>query len=334
MKALGLIPRDSAVYTGNAAWPKWTSLTAEQRAIESKRMAVYAAMVDAMDANIGRVVDHLKRIGEYDNTVIVFLSDNGPDGNSVLDEGATRDWVRRDRDNSLANTGRVRSYVEYGPGWAQVGASPFRMYKSFMYEGGISVPFLAVYPAGRRTAGAGAVGDGFAHVTDIAPTLLELAGVQQPQGRYQGREVAPMTGRSMSGLLAGDAPTASDRDRMVGWELGGRKGLRKGDWKLVWANQPWGSGDWELYDLSKDRTESNDLAATEQSKLREMIEAYQQYVRDNGVYEHKDLADRPGYSNGRHYYEDMLYAGPGPGPGPGPGAGAGASSASPVRSRQ
>jgi arylsulfatase A-like enzyme len=112
-------------------------------------MTVYSAMVDHMDRQIGRVLDYLKARGELDNTFIFFMSDNGADGNSVYDVGRTREWIEKDMDNSTANTGKPGSFIEYGPGWAQVGSTPFKLYKSFMYEGGIAVPAIAWGPASR-----------------------------------------------------------------------------------------------------------------------------------------------------------------------------------------
>ena len=186
MKSLGLVPKDAVAYAGNPAWPKWEQLTDEQRRHDSLRMAVYAAMVDSMDQQIGRVLEHLARIGEFDNTVVMFMSDNGADGNTVLDEAANREWVQRNRDNSYANTGHIGSYIEYGPGWAQVGSTPLNQYKAFLYEGGISVPMIVRLPLGAPERMAGGLSDAPAHVTDIAPTLLELAGTRHPGSRYQG----------------------------------------------------------------------------------------------------------------------------------------------------
>ena len=271
-------------------------------------MAVYAAMVEAMDFHIGRVVEHLKKIGEYDNTFIFFMSDNGADGNSVLDEGQTRPWAEKYSDNSIENTGRRGSFTEYGPGWAQA-ASPFNMYKAFLYEGGISVPAFAVFPKGMVNGG-GIKGQ-FVHTMDVAPTLLELAGTVHPGTVYKGRDVLPIKGKSMLAWLTGNTPSVHPPDHVQGWELGGRKAVRKGDWKLVYANKPWGSGAWELYDLSKDRSELNNLASSRPDKLKELLAAYEEYTRDNGVVDIPGLAERPGFSNGREYYKDMLHGRPG-----------------------
>lgn len=303
MKKLGLVAADTPVFEGHPSWPKWDSLSDAEKASEAKRMAVYAAMVDNMDQNIGRMLDYLKKTGQLDNTFIFFLSDNGADGNSVYDVARTREWIHKDFDNSNAHIGKSGSYAEYGPGWAQVGSTPFRLYKSFMYEGGIAVPAIAWGPGVKR----GAVKGAMAHVTDIAPTLFELAGTRHPGTEYQGKPVLPLRGKSMVPYLQGKAVAVRGETDTVGWELGGRKALRKGDWKIVFANAPWGTNDWELYNLAEDRTEGRNLAASNPQKLGEMLVAWRDYVRETGTLEIPNLADRPGYSNGAKYYEDLKY---------------------------
>ena len=301
MKRLGIVPADTPVYEGHAHWPKWDSLTPAQQEAEARRMTVYAAMVDHMDRQIGRVLDYLKATGELDNTFIFFMSDNGADGNSVYDVGRTREWIEKDMDNSTANTGKPGSFIEYGPGWAQVGSTPFKLYKSFMYEGGIAVPAIAWGPGIKG----GALKREFAHVTDVAPTIFELAGARHPGTEYQGKPVLPLRGKSMVSWLQGKASTVRSDQDAVGWELGGRKALRKGDWKIVYANKPWGKDGWELYNIAKDRTESRDLADENPQKLGEMIVAWKQYVAETGTLEIEGLAYRPGYSNAGKYYDDL-----------------------------
>ena len=301
-KKLGLIPADSRLYTGHPKWPGWARLTPEQQKSEARRMAVYAAMVDNMDRQIGRVLAHLAKTGELDNTVVVFLSDNGADGNSVYDVARTREWVHKDMDNSTANVGRPGSFVEYGPGWAQVGMTPFNMYKSFMYEGGISVPAIVWAPRqGVLAQQRPQVG----HVMDIAPTLYELAGATHPAAKGTAAGVLPVKGRSLLAFLQGKSPSAYAPDDAIGWELGGRKALRKGDWKIVYANAPWGKDTWELYNLAEDRTEQHDLAAQHPAKLAELLADWRRYVAENGVLEIPGLATPPGYSNGAKYYDDL-----------------------------
>ncbi|GJH08517.1 hypothetical protein CBA19CS11_06785 [Caballeronia novacaledonica] len=156
------------------------------------------------------------------------MSDNGADGNSILDEAADRDWIRRHADNSVANTGRKGSFVEYGPGWAQVSATPLHLYKAFVHEGGIAVPNIVVMP---RSSRAGQISGVPAHVTDVAPTILQLAGVSPPDGRYDGRPVFRMQGTSMLGFRSGQSSRVHGQF-VEGWELNGRRAMRKGDWKM------------------------------------------------------------------------------------------------------
>lgn len=304
MKTLGLVPKDAVPYSGNPAWPRWDQLSAEQRRHDAMRMAVYAAMVDSMDQQIGRVLDHLARLGELDNTVVLFMSDNGADGNTVLDEAANREWVGQHRDNSYANIGRPGSYIEYGPGWAQVGSTPLNQYKAFLYEGGINVPMIARLPVRAPAGQGGKLVHAPAHVTDIAPTLLELAGISHPGSRYQGREVVPMLGQSMLGFLSGQRERVHDEFRM-GWELMGRRAMRKGDWKIVEANPPWGVDRWELFNLADDRGETRDLSARYPDKLRELIAEYERFAKDNGIVDVPNVSRRKGYSNGLDYYRDL-----------------------------
>jgi arylsulfatase A-like enzyme len=304
MKKLGVVPANSQLYKGHANWPTWDKLPVEHRRSEARRMAVYAAMVDNMDRQIGRVLAKLEKSGELDNTVVIFMSDNGADGNSVYDVARTREWIHKDMDNSTANIGRPGSFIEYGPGWAQVGSTPLNLYKAFMYEGGISVPAIFWSPrhgvaAQRRT--------GVARVTDIAPTLYELAGARHPAGSVtaDGQTILPLNGRSLVPYLQGKAPAVYGPNDSLGWELGGRKALRQGDWKIVFANPPWGNGGWELYNLAEDRTEQRNLAAQRPDKLQQMLGEWKKYVATNGVLEIEGLAKRPGYSNDAKYYEDL-----------------------------
>lgn len=301
MKKLGIIPADTPVYEGHPEWPKWESLTQAEKESEARRMTVYSAMVDNMDRQIGRVLAYLKEQKQLGNTFIFFMSDNGADGNSVYDVARTREWIHQDMDNSTANIGKRGSFIEYGPGWAQVGSTPFKLYKSFMYEGGIAVPAIAWGPGIKGST----IKRDFAHVTDVAPTIYELAGAQHPGIKYNGRPVLPLRGKSMLGYLQGKTKTVRGPDEVVGWELGGRKALRKGDWKIVYANRPWGTGDWELYNIAKDRTESRNLAASNPAKLTELLAEWKRYVADTGTLEIENLAARPGYSNGAKYYQDL-----------------------------
>lgn len=295
-KALGIVPKNLELPPASSLWPKWKGLTDAQKKQEAKRMAIYAAMVDLLDQNVGKVVRQLKESGQYDNTVIIFISDNGAEGASVAGRASAIP-----RDNSLANIGKPSSYVGYGPNWAQVSALPFNVFKGFSFEGGISVPAIVRYPA--RLA-KGQVSRAPGHVTDIAPTLLQLAGVPYP-ARFEGHELAPLQGASLLPLLSGQKDRIHERfDK--GWELFGQKAYRQGDWKIVYSAPPIGPGRWQLFNLAHDRAERNDLSVQEPERLTALRVAFERYVKANGVVDVPNLAERNGKNYSLKAYYDSL----------------------------
>ncbi|MGD9943465.1 MAG: arylsulfatase [Burkholderiaceae bacterium] len=286
----------------SALWPQWDALPAPLRELEARNMAVYAGMVSCMDHHIGRVVEALEQTGRIGDTVIVFLSDNGAEGNSVLDTARTRDWVRRRMDNRLDNRGRPGSFIEQGPGWAQVSNTPLRLYKSFTYEGGIRVPLIAAVPG--ETA-AGRILSACAHVTDLLPTVLDLAGVETTHPWP--REVPPLPGRSMRACWAGRQEAVHSAEDALGCEMQGRNALRLGGWKIVHCNRPWGTEGWELYDVERDPGEQVDLAARHPDIVESLLRHWHRYVLAHGVVTADDLSSSMVYSNARRYYEDLAF---------------------------
>ncbi|MCC7412287.1 MAG: arylsulfatase [Gammaproteobacteria bacterium] len=281
MKSLGLVATDIEPFPRQPNEKSWTDLNKEERRREARLMEIYAAMVDDLDVYTGRVIDYLKQTGRYDNTFIFFMSDNGAEGHHLDREwGVLRDWVAKCCDNSYKNMGKANSYLWYGPNWARAGTGPFRLFKGFTTEGGIRVPAFAHYPA--RIAG-GRRSTGFASVMDVMPTVLELAGVKHPGGRYRGREVLPMQGKSMLSALDGTAASVHGEDYWMGWELFGKRAIRKGDWKLVWTPAPYGPDGWELFDLHTDPAELRDVAAGNPERVAELRALWDRYVTDDGI---------------------------------------------------
>ena len=237
-----------------------------------------------MDWNVGRVIDYLAETGELDDTVVIFLSDNGAEGAIVeampLHGIEIAAQIRRHCDNSLDNLGRPSSYIWYGPRWAQAATAPSRLHKAFTSEGGIRVVGFVTWPGFARQ---GEIGTAFTTVMDIAPTVLELAGATHPGTSYQGREVVPMRGRSLVEYLSGTAEAVHDSATGTGWELFGRRAIRQGDWKALHLPAPYGPGAWQLYDLSADPGEINDLAASRPEKLAELLGLWDRYVEESGV---------------------------------------------------
>jgi arylsulfatase A-like enzyme len=289
LKRLGLCPPDVVPHPVVAdGAPEWSDMTADERALSARSMEVYAGMVDRMDWNVGRVVDYLAETGELDDTVVIFLSDNGAEGAIVeampLRGAQIAAQIEKYCDNSLDNLGRPTSFIWYGPRWAQAATAPSRLHKAFTTQGGIRVVGFVTWPGFARQQ---EIGTAFATAMDITPTVLELAGVTHPgatdQGRYQGREVAPMLGRSLVGYLSGAADAVHDAVVGTGWELFGRRAIRQGDWKALHLPAPYGPGAWQLYDLSADPGEIDDLAASRPDKLAELLALWDRYVEENGV---------------------------------------------------
>ena len=286
LKALGLVAPDTTIAPVVAEGePEWADQTAEQRAHSARTMEIYAAMVDRIDQNVGRVVGHLKRTGRYDNTLVIFLSDNGAEGAIVeampIMGPVFAKLIAEHCDNSLDNLGRPGSYAWYGPRWARAATAPSRLVKTYTTEGGIRVPTIIRAPGGQR---AGEISEVFGTVKDVTPTLLELAGIRHPGASYKGRAIAEPSGRSFAAWLDG-AEAIHPAGTTTGWELFGRRALRKDDWKAVYVPGTDGSSQWQLYDLSKDRGEVHDLAETHPDKLAELLAHWRDYVRDNGVIE-------------------------------------------------
>ncbi|MBW2370374.1 MAG: arylsulfatase [Deltaproteobacteria bacterium] len=271
MKELGLISPDTQLPPRTALAPAWADLSDKKKKMQARTMSAYAAMVDNLDANIGRMFDYLKKIGEYDNTFIIFISDNGAEGNFIGKE--------HQEPNALESIGRKGSFMFQGPGWGQVSATPFRFWKAFTTEGGIRVPAIFRYPGIIKP---NVTDTRFATVMDLAPTILEFAGVSKPHETYRGHPVLPMTGRSMVPQLSGESATHPSTEA-IGWELFGRRAIRRGDWKIVWIEAPKGSGEWELYNIVKDPVEQNNLANEKPEIVAEMISLWDDYSTENKI---------------------------------------------------
>jgi arylsulfatase A-like enzyme len=225
----------------------WKSLTDEQQQFQARKMAIHAAMIHRMDLEIGRVIDQIKAMGEWENTLVLFLSDNGASAEIM---------VRDDGHDPSQAAGSAGTYLCLGPGWSTVSNTPFRRHKTWTHEGGIATPLLLSWPAGITACGEIRTTPG--HVIDVVPTLLELAGAKVASA-------APLApGKSLVSTFAGDQV---DRDEAIWWFHDGHKAIRAGNWKAV---APVGEP-WELYDLANDRAESLDLAIPRADQLAELV---------------------------------------------------------------
>jgi len=280
LKALGIVPQATRAFPRLPNVQAWDEMSVEHRRERARDMEVYAAMIDYMDEQIARVFDHLKETGEYDNTLILFFSDNGANGAPPTAYPGQTEEHLNSFDNSLENRGLANSFVEPGAGWAQASMSPSRMFKAFTSEGGVRSPLLVKLPG--QATNAGTMNHSFFHVRDIMPTLLDAAGIP-PALEIDGREVLPMHGKSVLDLFAGQSQTAYAGSDEVGYELFGLKAYFAGGWKILWMPQPFGTGEWELFDIREDPAELNDLSANYPDRLTAMIAGWEQYRSDNGV---------------------------------------------------
>lgn len=245
----------------------WNSLTAVQKDFQVAKMAIHAAMVDRMDREIGRVLDQLRAMGAYENTVIFFLSDNGADATIR---------VRGDGHDRSAEPGSADTYLCLGPGWASASNAPFRRHKRWTHEGGISTPLIVHWPQGIATRGE--LRHDIGHVIDFVPTLLELAGGTTPQ-KWQGAEAPLRPGKSLVPAFARDDVVSRE---LLYFKHEGNRAIRMGNWKLVSAQE---SGNaWELYDLATDRCEQFDQISRETERAQKMAARWQQldvqFLRD------------------------------------------------------
>lgn len=292
----GLVPADvePAPMVGQVE-REWDEMDAAEKTESARRMETYAAMVDLLDVHIKRVLDYLELTEELDNTFVLFMSDNGAEGKllealPVMAGTPLVQVIKKYYDNSLGNIGNANSFVWYGPRWAAAATAPSKGYKAFTTEGGILCPCIVRYPAFARTRNT--VTHEFTTVMDLLPTILEMAGVPHPAPQFRGREVVAPRGRSWVGHLSGRDPSVHENDggeAVVGWELFLRRAIRRGNWKAVYAPAPQGSDKWELYNLSGDRGEIHDLAASEPSILAELMVEWEKYFAETGMYDPQAL---------------------------------------------
>ncbi len=284
---LGIMPADTQLSERMWFVPDPSTLAAMPRAFLGKKMELYADLVVNLDSHIGRLIDYLKEIGEYENTIFIVFGDNGAEGtdlfNMIAGTPGTRDFLWAAINWSQTDPhawGDPGSFVGYGPMWAQVSMTPFSQYKGWMAEGGIRNALIVSGPVVQRDAGS--INHGFMHVADIMPTLLDIAGVAYPESS-DGRPVPDMIGNSWTDVLAGAAESPRSDNDYMGWELFGNRAIRQGNWKLRWQWRPFGTGEWELFNLADDPAERFDLAATMPDKLDQMYRLWEDYVAANNV---------------------------------------------------
>lgn len=247
----------------------WSELSEGQREFQVTKMAIHAAMVDRMDREIGRVLDQIKAMGALENTIILFMSDNGASAEMM---------VRGDGHDPAAPPGSAATFLSLGPGWSSVANTPFRRHKTWVHEGGISTPLVVRWPKG--ISARGELRQSASHFVDLLPTILEVAGGKRPES-WAGQPVPPAPGRSLVPEFAKDG--AVQRESLW-WQHEGNRALRAGNWKIVASGK---DSPWELYDLTSDRSETRNLAGEQPEKLRELVAVW-----DRQTAQYQELARR------------------------------------------
>ena len=279
----GVIPAgtQAAVTPGTLAWD---SLTDEEKRYNARRMEVYAGMVEAMDLHIGRLMAYLQSIGEYENTIFIFTSDNGAEGSNVVRQDGnsvlSRWFENVGYNTEYESLGEPNSWNSIGASNATIAASPLYYYKFHASEGGLRVPLVMAGPGISRSD---ELTDEFVFVTDLMPTILSLVGIESHRGNWQNKEVEPIIGKDFSAFLAGNDEAVHDDSSPIGYELGGNSALFKGDYKVVINRAGQNESDWHLFNIKADPGETTDLAQQMPALLEEMVADYEVYVQTNNV---------------------------------------------------
>ena len=278
---------------------KSDSLSENQQEFAAKVMAVHSAMIEDMDKNIGKMIQYLKDIGEYDNTMIIFTSDNGSSEPfeilqfkyaSGVDLNEGREMIKR-INNTVANLGNPDSTVNYGAWGSYYSISPLSGFKTTMYEGGTKVPLLMKVPQSSSSSSNVTTTDNnmirsYVFVDDIAPTILDYAGVTHPGSTYNGKEIHPMMGKSLKPLINGTVDRVYAEDEPIAMELFNGTSVRIDDWKgLTVPTEP---EKWRLFNIVNDPGENNDLADKHSDIVQKMKTAYEEYANEVGVIAQKD----------------------------------------------
>jgi arylsulfatase A-like enzyme len=247
----------------------WESI--EDKKWETAKMEVYAAMVDRMDQNIGRVMKTLKETGIDENTIVVFFSDNGGCASDITSD--TEKYADYRAYNKGKVTGTKESYVFCGAGWATAQSSPFRRYKTWTYEGGVSTPMIVRWKGKIKP---NSMTNEIGHLIDLLPTFMEISGANYPS-EHKGKKTLPIEGTSLMPVLKGKK---HNQERELGWFLYGSRAYRSGKWKLVWGVT---ARKWELYDMEADRTEVHDLSAKHPDLVKKISESWQIWAERSNV---------------------------------------------------
>lgn len=276
LKKAGMIPKDAVLPPDHERVIPWDSLSAADRKKEARKMELYAGMVDNLDANIGRLIRHLKDAGQLENTLIVFMSDNGAAAEDFYYHPHFAPFIQEHFTDEYHVMGKPNSFVSYGPQWAEAGSSPFRYFKGFPTEGGTVAPMIISGPGIKYK---NVIQDEFLTLMDLAPTFYDLAGMTYPE-QFEGKEVYPLRGTSLLPFLSGTEDYIHSDDYIFGLELHNYGMIRKGNWKLTNTSRPFEEDAFALYNLTDDLAEMKDLRGSQPQKYAEMLEAWKSFTSE------------------------------------------------------
>jgi arylsulfatase len=279
LKKAGMIPENAILPSSHPDIKPWSSLSPEEQKKEARKMELYAGMVDNLDYNIGRLINYLKEIGEYEHTLIIFLSDNGAAAEDFYYQDGFKELLQANFTDSYEDMGRPNSFISYGPQWAEASSAPFKYYKSFSTEGGMTVPMIV---SGPGVNAPNSVNDSFFTVLDLAPTIYELTDTAYPK-EWNGKPIQPLLGASLVPVLEGTTKSIHDDQYVFGFEHSGMAMLRKGKWKITNTEKSFAIDNFQLYNLSADLGEQKDLSKSNPEKYQEMLIEWRNWTQKVGV---------------------------------------------------
>ncbi|MEL7121106.1 MAG: sulfatase-like hydrolase/transferase, partial [Bacteroidota bacterium] len=275
LKKEGLIPQNTTLPPLHESVKPWDSLSDDEKKREARKMELYAGMVNNLDYNVGRLVKYLKDNGMYENTLIVFMSDNGAayeDFYNLEEYKVLRTYYNEEYENM----GNENSYISYGSQWAEAGNAPFRYFKGYATEGGTHTPMII---SGKNVKRVGETFDGFTTVQDLAPTFYALAGIKYPK-TFNGKDVYPLRGKSILPFMSGKKNQVHKDNYVYAVEHYGNAMLRKGNWKITNSIRPFKKDNFALYNITLDKGELNDLKTEEPEKYAELLAEWEKFANE------------------------------------------------------
>lgn len=279
LKEAGMIPHSTTLPHSHPRVKPWNALSAEEKSKECRKMELYAGMVDNLDHNIGRLLQYLKDVDEYENTIIFFISDNGAAGEDFYYHDLYGPYIRDHFTDAYESMGQQNSFISYGPQWAEAGSAPFRYYKGFMTEGGTTAPMIVSGPGLSKE---GIISHAFVTIMDLAPTFYGIAKTAYPS-KFNGKDVLPLLGSSLIPLLQGEVEQVHSKDYVFALEHRGQVMFRKGDLKLANIVIPFDERNFELYDLAEDIGEQKDLKSLRPDEFHRLLDEWRQLAGEINV---------------------------------------------------